>query len=198
MSYACGAGNIPNPNKQAWASGGSLGNIRYRFDVSHAPPIRPFVRPNANGQININVGYCSRVVVFGDSNMELFANSRFPNNQSNLSFHGNINAPLTLVTWNRRFLPRCRAQLKVAIQELPMLHAVAKVVGSNPWDLMAGMGQGVWFENHLQACERLLTALRNEFPTVAFYWRSAMAVHIHVATVVADHPHHWHQMPFPI
>ena len=195
LQYTCGVGMIPNNKKNSWGSGGLLGNIIYKVPVPTRPSsMTPFVEPNANKAIDL--GKYQQVLVFGDSNMQLFSvpRTRFCQNQQQqqnstqkcqMKYGTNVNAPLNRHVLKKRFLPRIRAMINETIQEEGYkLEDMALIVGSHAWDLIYDMNQRTQFLNHREAVDSLLRKIRKEFPTLDLYWRSAMAVHTHAATNV--------------
>jgi hypothetical protein len=197
MQYTCGVGMIRNNEKNAWGSGGLLGKVVYTVPVPTRPPfITKFVEPNADKSIDL--GKYKQVLVFGDSNMELFSvpviqlckKTKHNRNAKacNMKWTTNVGSQLSMHYLRKRFLPRIQKMINTTLKEGYALEETALVVGSHAWDLINCV-QGRDFWKHREAVESLLTTLQQEYPTLDLYWRSAMAVHTQAATNVRDD---WH------
>jgi hypothetical protein len=177
LQYSCGLGHLAPPSKQRWRTGGAI-NAQYKVKTRTTPPhMDNFVPP----QKGIDFSRYDRVLAFGDSTMGNFANhtTALTGSNYNIYWPGNVAAPLNTKTVDQVFLPQIQRTVNHALKNH---NNVAIVLGSSVWDILAAddnFHQGPQFQDHREACRRLIASIRKTFPSVAIYWKSPTAVHIH-------------------
>jgi hypothetical protein len=171
LQYTCGIGQIPQPSKNSWPTGGYCMASWTRKNVTQ-PPIRQFTPPT-----DIDFSPYSLVVSFGDSLMEGLVRGAgkgaYFRNQT--SFKANIWQFLNLET-----LPLVQLRLDQFHAKELNASNVALVLGSSVWDILEQDNiQGRGFKDHLEACRQFIQSTQEKYPHVALYWKSPSALHIH-------------------
>ena len=171
LQYSCGIGQIPQPVKDKWPTGGSSA---IAFSISNVP--RPYCRV-FKPPVGVDLSSFDVVISFGDSLMGHLAGYR--HYQENIWWTGNIKQEISTST------------LPDALQKLESSHgkrlrrkdqSIALVLGSAMWDLLASQShQGADFSDHLQACRELIESVRKTYPSVSIFWKSPSAGHRHRA-----------------
>jgi hypothetical protein len=183
LQFTCAFGKLEHGTKRLWNTGGTL-MIQYNYTVSNAPPIRAFQVPNADSKIDL--GKYGEVLVYGDSNLELFSlwtSSLHPN----LRFLNKPQMPLTRKSIERKHLKEITLALNETMHANPT-KKLALVTGSSTWDIIFGVKHGKSFRDHRRACQQFMETLHTGFPSVDLYWFSGLALHVHVLRLKPD----WH------
>jgi hypothetical protein len=176
LQYTCGIGAMAQPQKLRWAYGGECATSWSLANVP-TPSYRHFSPPT---NVGIDFSAYNTVIGYGDSLMEgLF---RYKNRKGQALFRQNTTA--------YKENPRCElnnSTLDKLSKKLRDWHGhqlnqskIALVIGSAVWDLGSGYNVDPNFVSHLQGARRYVEQLRQDYPNVQLYWKSASAFQPHV------------------
>jgi hypothetical protein len=174
FDYTCNIGRVPLPRKRLWKNRGSTSTVHAANIAQQQPPnIRIFQLPPKPIAIQ-NLSSFASVNFVGASTMRnVVRKNRTHNFESNAHYY-EIKMPLSTAT------------VKLFISRLTMMRErsngaadTAIVMGSDIWDvLLCDEKQGSGFEDHLQACTRLVEAARRLYPNATLLWKSPTAMHL--------------------
>ena len=189
FEYTCRLGTLPQFHKKHWQSGGfSLVRAEIELGAQYVPPIADAIVPNANHEIDLS-NY-TRVVYFGDSNVQSLVKSikgilRQTHGMSVDEVEQRVRtttaqAPLQHKSAERTWLKFGRRYLDNFLNN----GTTAFVTGAFTWELIGGVGR--IDENrteHLEALENVMTTLRKEYPWAGLYWYTGLDHHVHQVRV---------------
>ena len=185
LEYSCGIGSIPRPKRDRWSTNGA---VLTNWNASHVPlpPLKKFRKPDVG---TIDLGQHRSVLAVGDSVMQQFVSSK-PNRfyYKNCAFGKNILDALLSRSFQRVF--------DTMVGRLDNFFSVhnntAVILGAAAWELQKPYGnpdkpirgqpyrEKEILEDHLDSLKRLVIALRERYPRLSIYWKTGVAMHLHV------------------
>lgn len=189
FEYTCGVGRMGQPMKDAWNSAGYT-HTHYTVRNVTMPPFRVFQPPV--GKVALN-NYES-VFVLGDSVMANFV-GRSENFFGKKNLYQGRNPELALNTHTvDAWLSQLLSEYGSMMRNSSTTGRKAVLLGSSTWDILRNnVDQWMTWNDHKEACRKLITSIRQEFPSVEVLWKSASAIHICNANVeeMAVKSHYW-------
>ena len=204
---------MPRPHRNAWHTNGAVVTQWTQALSSRTVPL-PTIRPFQPPKHTIDLGRYRSVLAVGDSVMQQFVSTTRRNKNRggryyypNCAFGRNTAKPLlkhTLQTWYDPTANRLRAFRKVH-------NNTAVLLGTAAWELQRPYGDQETLPNtttsssytgpyteeeilqdHIEALVRFVSKLREDFPSVDIYWKTGLAMHLHiVARDLDDDKREW-------
>ena len=178
--YTCGMGELARPYKKHWKDCGTSRSSTQLYNVS-SPIIRKFVPPN----ISVNLASYKKVICFGDSIMNNLCGmywNKFRVRKPNVYCHGNVGVEYALGTVDglyAKLVDWHHKDLQAAANTSSS--TVALLLGSAVWDILEPRSkshQGQYFEDHIQACKKMIESVRANYPNVDIVWKSPQGLHV--------------------
>jgi hypothetical protein len=153
------------PVKRKWKNRGSTSAV-HAVNIPQQPPnITIFQLPRKSAAIQ-NLTSFAYVHFIGASTMRNVVKNNTHHYENNTFFY-EIKKPLNTTTVNE-FISHLT---NVRRNGYTGASNTAIVLGSDIWDVLLGENQGLGFEDHLEACKRLVEAARLLYPNATLVWK---------------------------
>ena len=185
LEYSCGIGSIPRPDRDRWSTNGAV-LTNWNASCVPLPPLETFRKPDVG---MIDLGQHRSVLAVGDGIIQQFVSYK-PNRfyYKNCAFGKNILDALLSRSFQRVF--------DAIVYRLNAFYSVHNntglILGAAAWELQKPYGNdGIpipgqpyrekdILEDHLDSLKRLVIALREKYPRLSIYWKTGVAMHLHV------------------